>query len=115
MNTRENIHYTIEAGPSKAMVFDAFKYACDKNTRINLDFSVALAYTSSTYMKMGTKNWCIYALRYEDGSGDRFIIEGSCQADIHRPANEATDYKTYRFKMYYDAQKRGGHVEFLDK
>lgn len=113
MNTKKSIHTEIEAGPSKATLLDAFKYAYDKNVRINVNFSVAPAYTDGTYMKTEAEEWLLYGIRYEDGSGDRVIIEGSVKARISSSESVASDCKWYKFKMFYDAQKRTGHIEIF--
>lgn len=113
MNTPSQ-SYSIVGGPNKDLLFDAFKYANSENVRVPLDFHVALAFTAPlndpgcAYVKMALKNVVVTGISHEDGSGESFIIEGRCDADLHSFCVTEYVYEHYRFKAYYNTQRRKG-------
>lgn len=114
MNTPSQ-SYSIVGGPSKDLLFDACKYAHSKNVGVPLDFHVALAFTAPlndpgcAYIKMALKDVVVTGISHEDGSGESFIIEGHCAADLHSFGSIAEYvYEHYRFKAYYNTHRRKG-------
>jgi hypothetical protein len=115
MNT--NRSYKIVGGPSRDTIFDACKYACDERVSIPVEFKVAIAFTAPpddpgcTYIEMGMTDVVITGISLEDGSGSSFNIEGSCKADLSSFSTKH-DFKSYRFKAWYNTKKREGTIRF---
>ena len=108
-------NFEIISGPSKDAVFDACKYAYNKNTKVALDFKVAIGYTTppshpaTGCIPMSITDTKITGIRHEDGSGDSFILCGYCHADL----NGGTAYKLYKFEACYNTKKRKGNISFI--
>ena len=113
MNTPSK-SYSIVGGPSKDLLFDACKYAHSENVGVQLDFHVALGFTAPpsdprcAYIKMALKDVVVTGISHEDGSGESFIIEGHCDADLHSFGIAEYVYEHYRFKAYYNTHRRKG-------
>ena len=104
--------YDIVKGPSKDALFDACKYAYGKNS-IYVDFTVAAGYTASmsshqaAYKPMAVDNIVICSIGHEDGSGESFILQGYCNANV-----DSLIYKSHRFVAHYNTKKRRGKISF---
>ncbi|MBR3236244.1 hypothetical protein IKF92_00990 [Candidatus Saccharibacteria bacterium] len=88
---------------------------------------------------MYASDFKITSIEYEDGSGNRLILNGYCSADLNdgRDIYDRLDYmdydvrafnhshcssdkeydgkellKKYTFSMFYDAEKRKGNISF---
>ena len=118
MNTNTKKGYDIVNGPSRESLVDAFKYAYDKQSRVNVAFHVAVGYTgkpgdpTTGYVRMHIKDIRIARIEHEDGSGTSFNLDGYCYADLESVSSAAT-YKRYNFKAYYNAKSRKGYIEFF--
>lgn len=107
--------YRIFNGPSRDTLFDACKYAYDKNAVIPIFFGVAEGYTASlsdptcayTTLDMSAAKIC--KISHEDGSGVSFIIRGYCTVKFSNGRNEM---KPCSFKAYYNARTREGYISF---
>lgn len=123
MNTKKielkDRQYDIIGGPSKDALFDACKYAYCKNSSVQVKFSVAMGYTmpandpGSAYVPLALKDVRIRAIEHEDSSGDKFILQGYCEADLgYFGFGEPKNFKPYRFKAFYNARRRIGWITF---
>ena len=113
--------YDIVAGPSKAMLFDACKYAYAKTAKLPVDFTIAIRYTlptkhnpQSTFVQMAITDIKICGIEHEDGSGESFNLHGYCKADTSPFAKTSPAYKAYRFKAYYNSKSRKGNISLID-
>ena len=121
MNTKEK-RYDIVNGPSKAVIFDACKYAYSVNFKVSMKLGVAFGYTQPkdhpgcAYFPMSITDVKIVGIQHEDGSGFSFNLEGYCKADLISPQRKKStpNYQSYRFKAYYDAKNRTGWIQFFD-
>ena len=120
MNTKERL-LTIENGPNREALVDAFKYVYDKNSTVNVEFKVAIGYTgnpsdpTTAYIPMHIRDIRIVEIEHEDGSGYSFNLEGYCQADLYTLSASFVHYRPYAFKAYYNAKTRRGHISFTSK
>lgn len=116
MNTKEN-RYDIVGGPNKDILFDACKYACSKNVKIDIDFTVSAGYTipkdhpGCAYIPMDITGFRIIGIEHEDGSEDSLNLHGYCKANLSFIKDEST---TYRFKAYYNAKHRRGCITLIE-
>lgn len=107
--------YLIFGGPNRDTLFDACKYAYDKDAVIPIFFAVAESYTAPlngpicayTALEMDVTSIC--GISHEDGSGVRLIVDGYCIAKFSNSLNGRT---TCSFKAYYNARTRDGHISF---
>lgn len=107
--------YLIFGGPNRDTLFDACKYAYDKDAVIPIFFAVAESYTAPlngpicdyTALEMDVTSIC--GISHEDGSGVSFNIRGYCMVKFSNGRNEM---KTCSFKAYYNARTRDGHISF---
>lgn len=102
-----NRNYEIANGPSADRLFDALKYAYDKDANVSIDFHVVEGLTSrnkevAAYFKMDAKNWRIFGIAHEDGSGHNFNIRGFVEENSEH----------YRFAAYYNVKTRTGSITF---
>ena len=97
--------YQIVDGPNRAMLFDACEYAFSDS---RLEFSFAL---KTNLFEI--RNWRIWSISHEDGSGHSFNLRGICEVD-HRLAPGGTLFKPVRFEAYYDTGKRTGTLIFTE-
>ena len=110
--------FDIVDGPSKDALFDACKYAYSRNAKLEVKFTVAMAYTMSvdnggSYWPMKIENITICGISHEDGSGEKFILNGYCRADMRLcPGNVI--YTPYRFDAFYNAKTRKGFISFTE-
>lgn len=103
MTTKQFI--TIEAGPSREELLDAFKYACDKERTFKVTFTgVRMTHTGDVRQSHGRGRFTarIVGLTHEDGSGHSFIVD----AYVSMKPSEG---KVVR--CYYNARRRTGHIE----
>lgn len=107
--------YRIFNGPSRDTLFDACKYAYDKNAVIPIFFGVADYYTAPlsdptcAYTTLEVSAIKICEISHEDGSGVSFNIRGYCMVKFSNGRNEM---KTCSFEAYYNARTREGHISF---
>ena len=117
MNTNGK-NYDIVSGPSRDMLFDAFKYAYDKTAIVQVQFDIAIGYSNTNsgmgYYKMKSKDFKIVSIEHEDGSGYSFNLRGYCSADTRFRARDAVEYATYKFKAYYNAKTRKGYITLTE-
>ena len=107
--------FDILNGPSRGQIFDACQYGCDKNSHINLDFSVMEGYSDSpsnpgalTFL-FKIEDLAVTGIKHEDESGHNFIIEGFCKIDLsHRKWGMTRNH----FKAFYNTKTRTGKMEF---
>ena len=88
--------YNIIGGPSKHVLVDAFKYAYDKNAKIDLEFKVEIC--NGSLLKL--EDFTIVEISHEDGSGESFNLSGSC-----RHFGRSVD-----FMAYYNSKHREGVI-----
>ena len=100
MDTTTKI-YKIYDGPGRDRLFDAIKYKCDKDAKVTVNFSVAIAYSgnpaapTSAAIPMAIKEISINSIAHEDGSGQSFILEGYCKADLYTVNSKNVVYRPY--------------------
>ena len=105
--------FKIEEGPTLNRIIDAFKYAYDKNARVELQFSVAEGYTTPTdqpgcaYVPLKVQDFRLNTIQHEDGSGHSLNLEGYCRAGSQ---NEVP--QPMQFKAYYNTATRTGTMQF---
>lgn len=124
MDTKEKL-YQIENGPSRDRLVDAFKYAYDKDARVDIHFDVALGYTAprddpkSVYIPAYMGHTRIVALEHESGSGHSYNLRGYCLANLVRMDGFATDEsegtQAYQFVAYYNTANRTGTIRFNER
>ncbi len=119
MNTSTR-SFEIVNGPSRDTLFDACKYAYDRQTTISVDFSVAIGYTTppsqsqSGYIPMKLKNIRIDGIRHKNSSGTKFDLYGFCDADLEIYRYKYTaSWKHYQFRATYDSKCRTGEITFV--
>lgn len=106
-------YFNILTGPSRSMIFNACEHACE-DVQILLCFTVAAICKKQKrgeeykYVPMDISDFRICGIEHYDDSGNNFIINGGCKAD---PI--FTGKKTYRFKAYYDTERREGRITFF--
>ena len=118
INSTEDRYLDIIAGPSKDRLFDACKYSYDDETRVPVEFSIALAYTKPKkdpgalcLMKKVT-DLTISGIEHEDGTGDSLNLHGYCEANL-TPYDDVEGIKHYSFRAYYNAKRRTGFITFI--
>ena len=107
--------YLIFGGPNRDTLFDACKYAYDKDAVIPIFFAVAESYTAPlngpicvyTALEMDVTSIC--GISHEDGSGVKLIVDGYCIAKFSNSLNGRT---TCSFRAYYNARTRDGQISF---
>ena len=120
MNTEKKKYYEIVAGPNKDALFDACKYACSKTARVGIEFVIPIGYTmpkdnpGCAYIAMAITDVRIIGIEHEDGSGESFNLHGYCKCDLKSFGRKNVCYRPYRFKAYYNAKNRRGHIVFID-
>ena len=100
--------YTLIDGPSVDRIWDAARYAFDKNSRVSLEFvtDTRTAGPIETSMRIVLRPR-ILGVTHEDGSGDSLIITGTVQ-----PLGALKGALTERqFKAYYKGRTRHGFIE----
>ena len=98
-------YLTIEAGPSREELFDALKYACDKEREFKVIFTaLQVRKTGDVHQnsRRGKFTAQIIGLMHEDGSGQSFIIDAYVSV-------KGLENKVVKF--YYHARTRTGHLE----
>lgn len=119
MNTKKERYYDIISGPNKDALFDACKYAYSDSARLDIKFVVPIGYTipvgdpGCAYVPMAITDMKIIRIGHEDGSGESFSLHGYCKCDLDSFFG-GKDYRSYRFKAYYNAKNRRGHIVFID-
>lgn len=112
-------HFDIVSGPNKDRLLDAFKYAYDKNVKLDVDFKVALGYTAPksdpgcACLPMSITDIIISGIEHEDSSGESFNLCGYCRVDLYSPRGVTVAYESYRFRAYYNAKTRKGRIAFF--
>lgn len=95
----------IEAGPSREELFDALKYACDKEREFKVTFT-ALQVRQVGKIRQNSRRGKftarIIGLMHEDGSGQSFIIDAYVSV-------KGLENKVVKF--YYSAKRRTGHLD----
>lgn len=98
-------YLSIEAGPSREELFDALKYACDKESDFKVIFT-ALQVRKTGDVRQNSRRGKftarIIGIVHEDGSGQSFIIYGDTSV-------KGLENKVVKF--YYHARTRTGHLE----
>ena len=118
--SKENKSFNIKKGPSKDTLFDALKYAYNKDgARVPVSFEIVSGYTmppcapGRAYLRMAVKNFCITGIIHEDGSGESFILTGYCDADT-RVIHSQVKYERRRFSAHYNTKRRTGIITIFD-
>lgn len=109
MNTDERKCFDIIAGPGKDLLFDACKYAFTKDAKIPVDFAIV---RHSDQDLLFATDFIINGIEFEDGSGYKFNLKGSCKAVLHPKDSSDEDSERYLFRSYYDCKKRSGIILF---
>lgn len=104
----DGIMLSIQNGPSRSRLIDAFKYAYDREGDVELFFNVVDV--SQRVRRINIDK--IISLEHEDGSGYCYNVEGYCDAINWAPFNED---KVYSFSAYYDAKAGEGCMLLLAK
>lgn len=97
----KTIKAQIGDGPSREALFDALKYACDKETPHRVVFSLSDGTTCTAQ---------ITGLRHEDGSGESFIVTGTVLS-LTRGRNRISVGGRSHLLGYYNTRKRRGFLE----
>ena len=107
--------YLIFSGPSRDTLFDACKYAYDKNAVIPIFFGVAEGYTAPlsdpgcAYAALEMSITKICGISHEDGSGVKLIVDGYCIAKFSNSLNGRT---TCSFRAFYNTKTHEGQISF---
>ena len=118
MDTKKSRCFDIVAGPNKDTLFDACKYAYSKTSKVLVNFTVAIGYTTPksnpgcAYVAMAITDIKVIGIEHEDGSGESFILRGYCKANLSSFGGLNVTYKPYTFKAYYNAKSRKGSITF---
>ena len=107
--------YLIFGGPNRDTLFDACKYAYDKDAVIPIFFAVAESYTAPlngpicdyTALEMDVTSIC--GISHEDGSGVKLIVDGYCIAKFSNSLNGRT---TCSFRAFYNTKTHEGQISF---
>lgn len=105
--------FRITNGPNRSMLFDACRFAYDRQVVIPIQF-VVTHFTRATddtskknlVVKLVT-DVKIIGIEHESGDGQTFNIHGHCKVDI-RPLED--EDRHYAFKARYNAQSREGYI-----
>lgn len=114
MNTKAKKTYDILNGPNRDLLFDACKYAYDKDVKVQVEFTIATGYTApkesgkAAYVPMDVADFRIHTIGHEDGSGKSLLLKGFCKANTI-PFGRG-NYRAYVFDMYYDVRDRKGWI-----
>ncbi|MBR3180047.1 hypothetical protein IKF57_00735 [Candidatus Saccharibacteria bacterium] len=118
MNTKKKKFYDIVGGPNRDAIFDACKYAKDKNVVFPLEFKVSTGYTGhpdepeAAYVLMKAKNFSIYSIEHEDGSGQSFNLKGHLEIEVYLEHHTVPSWRPRYFEAYYNTKTRKGHICF---
>lgn len=118
-NKLEEKSFDIVGGPNRSLLFDACKYAYDKNIKFTVNFAVAMGYTlpksdpRSAYVALDIKDIKICGIEHEDGSGESFNLHGYCQTQLDSFGINDRKFREYKFKAYYNSKNRSGTIRFL--
>ncbi len=106
MNTNERT-CSIVRGPSRETICLSVLYVHDKDKGIPITFRVLKGSDPENgYVKMRDVRICSFA--HEDESGYKFILTGTCEAEIAEG-----DFTVCSFKACYDAKTRDGDFTFI--
>ena len=114
MNTKRTIReYPIVSGPNRDTILDAFKYAYDRASHVDIDFfvseglSMPEGHPGAAEVNMDVENWHMTSIQHEDGSGHSFNLEGWCCPKLDGKRVYAD------FKACYNARTRKGTITFI--
>lgn len=118
MGTRQNEEYiericsenhSIVAGPSRALLLDALKYAYDEDCLIRISFNVIKDYEKYGYegRPLCMKDVKIISVAHESGSGHSFNIAGQFTHDAMYVGPVRLN-----FTAFYDTQNKTGSIRF---
>lgn len=106
--------YPIEDGPCRELLFDALKYAYDKNVKVSIKFCITKQNNSSNTPEFfKVKNTRITGIDHEDGLGHSFIVKGYLEVCFGESiCNDIVkeDYTHCRFVACYSTQTRRGRI-----
>ena len=100
-------YITIEAGPSREELLDAFKYAYDKERSFEVTFTgLSVRRTGDVRQNLSRGKFTakIVGLMHEDGSGQSLIIDAYVSV-------KGLDRQVVKF--YYHARTRTGHIDVV--
>ena len=101
-------YITIEAGPSREELLDAFKYAYDKERNFGVKFSgIFVRQTGGVHKNHSRGKFTakVVGLTHkDDGSGQSFIIDAYVSV-------KGLDRQVVKF--YYHARTRTGHIDVV--
>ena len=115
MNTNKKT-YEIVSGPSKDMLFDACKYAYSRIAKVDINFAIAVGYTTPpgspgcAYIPMTIDAIRVCSIEHEDGSGESFNLYGFCKANL---SGRMDNLEPYGFEAYYNTKTRKGTISFM--
>ena len=115
---RSSRYYSITAGPCRDLLFDAMKYLFDKAAKLPVKFTVVYTYkkdvgaTEDKMYELLVENVRITSIQHEDGSGESFNLQGSCDVDLD-PFTKKPCPEPHRFKAYYNSRTRKGSIVFF--
>lgn len=125
--------FSVESGPNRNDLVNAFLYAYDPAANIPITFMVAKGYTmpigdpGCAYEALEMRVKHITELQHEDGSGYSFNIKGSCSVALGAThfenrydtkehmtvVSRRTDMVQAEFEAYYNARSRKGKITFF--
>lgn len=124
MDAKKAISFTIEDGPSRDLIIDAFKYTYD-DSRISVGFKFSIGHAGGIKQAETKRDewhvakigkFRITRLSHEDGSGYSFNMSGNCNAIIFgiNDGESKPSPKPYGFTAWYNAKTRKGHIRFIE-
>lgn len=102
MTTKAVESVQIKTGPSREALFDALKYACDKENPHTVEFEGFYGRDGDPVRAAQMRfRMCVQGIRHEDGSGLSFIVKGHIIGKSRFPGMK---------EFYYNARTRTGYM-----
>ena len=115
---KEEKTYKILSGPNADRLFDACRYAYDKDVEIPINFGIIIGYSRPKddpgCCAIGAYS-CglrIASIEHEDGSGCSFNIGGYCDTGLRVGPYSEPQYIGYKVRIYYNSKSRKGSITF---
>ncbi|MBQ1387762.1 hypothetical protein IIY68_03170 [Candidatus Saccharibacteria bacterium] len=111
--------YEIVGGPSTDRLFDALRYAYDKDVKIPINFGIVIGLSRPKNdpgcCSIGAHS-CglrLTSIQHEDGSGCSFNIGGYSDTGLKKGPYSEPLYVGHKVKIYYNSKSREGHITFI--
>ena len=110
-----NDTFTIEDGPDRGVLCDAFEHAYDATAKTPIEFSLAYGYTqlpnspTAAYRRFDVQDFVIQGLEHDDWTGRQIKLWGRCKAGINKDGNGLSYYNCL-FSGIYDTRTRKGRM-----